>query len=52
MCGSSRESVADLSVLDLGTDFNVSQIQMMTFHGCALSTLDELKCWGYDVTLN
>lgn len=44
--GCGDESISDLVTVDLGTDFQIVQIQMMFHHGCALSTNDELKCWG------
>ena len=45
-CGGTYESLSDLEFVDLGLDFEIAQIQMMAHYGCALSTLDELKCWG------
>ena len=46
ICGSSYESISNLTDIDLGTDFKIAQIMMMEKHSCALSTRDELKCWG------
>ena len=43
---SDYESMSDLETVDLGDNFEIVQIQMMYKHGCALSSLDELKCWG------
>ena len=45
-CGTDYEDISDLSAVDLGSNFQIAQIQMMHDHGCALSTSDELKCWG------
>eukprot|EP01084_Bolivina_argentea_P051742 95171_1 len=32
--------------VDLGTEFNVTDIVAGTYHTCALSTLNKIKCWG------
>ena len=36
----------NLSVIDLGTDFNVNDIRCGTVHVCALSSTHAIKCWG------
>ena len=46
VCGSTYESLSALEVVNLGQNFEIAQIQIMMWHGCALSSLDELKCWG------
>eukprot|EP01084_Bolivina_argentea_P080644 146056_1 len=35
--------------VDLGTGFNVTDIAAGYGHTCALSTLNKIKCWGYNV---
>ena len=45
-CGSDHESLSSFPTVDLGLGFEIAQIQMMGSHGCALSTNEELKCWG------
>ena len=35
-----------LPTVDLGRDFQIAQIMIMLRQGCALSSEDELKCWG------
>eukprot|EP01084_Bolivina_argentea_P261832 442630_1 len=35
--------------VDLGTGFNVTDIVAGGFQICALSTLNKIKCWGYNV---
>eukprot|EP01084_Bolivina_argentea_P079018 143399_1 len=32
----------------LGTGFNVTDIVAGWYHTCALSTLNKIKCWGYN----
>ena len=41
--GCGDEQIRDLSIIKLGTDFEVAQIQIMCGHNCVLSTMDELK---------
>merc|ERR1719385_664290 len=48
-CDGTYEDISDLSTIDLGTDFEIAQIQMMGHHNCILSTNDELKCFGYNL---
>ena len=45
-CGTDYESITNLSVIDLGTDFNVTQIQIMGLHNCVLNDQEQLKCFG------
>ena len=46
ICNSGNEQIINLSLVDLGEGFRVAQIMAMFYHNCALSTSDELKCWG------
>ena len=46
ICDSGNEQITNLSPVNLGDDFRVAQIMAMYCHNCALSTSDELKCWG------
>eukprot|EP01084_Bolivina_argentea_P239030 401685_1 len=36
----------NLSEIDLGTGFNVTDIVTGVYHTCALSILNTVKCWG------
>ena len=36
----------NLTIIDLGSDFNVSVIRCGMDHVCAMSTVNEIKCWG------
>eukprot|EP01084_Bolivina_argentea_P138150 243288_1 len=38
----------NLPEVDLGTGFNVTDIAAGDYHTCALSTLNTVKCWGYN----
>ena len=44
--GCNPDAISTLPAVDLGKDFNIAQIAVMHHHACALSTEDELKCWG------
>merc|ERR1719295_605654 len=44
--GTTYENITNLSPIDLGSDFEIAQIQIMSMHNCILSTNDELKCFG------
>ena len=44
--GGCSAEISTLPPVDLGTDFHIAQIAMMGSHSCALSTEDDLKCWG------
>ena len=46
ICNSTYEQITNLPIVDLGAGFRVAQIMAMHEHTCALSTSDELKCWG------
>ena len=46
ICNSTYEQITNLPTVDLGAGFRVAQIMAMYYHNCALSTSDELKCWG------
>ena len=46
ICNSSYEHIHDLPTVDLGAGFRVAQIMGLYRHNCALSTKQELKCWG------
>eukprot|EP01084_Bolivina_argentea_P136724 240803_1 len=35
--------------VDLGSGFNVTDIVPGGYHTCALSTLNKIKCWGWNV---
>lgn len=48
VCSTPLESLADLPIIDLGTDFNISQIQTGQNINCVLSDRDVLKCFGYN----
>ena len=45
-CNSTDELINKFSPVNLGDGFRVAQIMAMFYHICALSTSDELKCWG------
>ena len=45
-CDSGYEQINNLSPVDLGAGFRVAQMMGLYFRTCALSTNDELKCWG------
>lgn len=45
-CNTSNEDISNLLDINLGTDFEIQQIEIMQYHGCVLSTENELKCWG------
>merc|ERR1712217_389468 len=45
-CGGLYKNISDLHVIDLGTDFEISQIHIMGKHNCVLSVDVELKCFG------
>ena len=45
VCGSSWD-LSTLTDVDMGTDFEIAEIMIMSHYGCALSTDDQLKCWG------
>ena len=51
-CGTDYESITNLSVIDLGTGFNVTQIQIMGLHNCVLNDQEQLKCFGRYSTLH
>ena len=44
-CDSGYE-LSSLTPIDLGASFRVAQVTSCAHHTCALSTSDELKCWG------
>ena len=46
ICDSTYEQISNLTVVNLGASFHVAQSMGMRDHNCALSTNDELKCWG------
>merc|ERR1719334_672020 len=48
-CNGTYEDISNLSAIDLGSDFEIAQIQIMGLHNCILSTNDELKCFGWNV---
>merc|ERR1719334_197832 len=48
-CDGTYENISALSIIDLGSDFEIAQIQIMGHHNCILSTNDALKCFGYNV---
>ena len=40
----------NLSTIDLGSNFNAEQIIIAGWeHTCALSTMNKIKCWGYNI---
>ena len=45
-CGTEYADISSLPAIDLGPNFDIAQIMAMKYHTCALSTNDELKCWG------
>merc|ERR1719334_3048481 len=45
-CNGTYEDISNLSIIDLGSGFEIAQIQIVGVHGCVLSTSDELKCFG------
>ena len=45
--GASNGTMGDnLAIIDLGTDFNVTDIRCGAVHVCALSSIHTIKCWG------
>ena len=46
ICNSTYEQISNFSPVNLGDGFRVAQIMAMLRHNCALSTSDDLKCWG------
>ena len=42
-------SLNNLSTINLGNNFLINKINVGSYHTCAISTINTIKCWGYNI---